>query len=366
MIYPRGKNKKYVADFHQNGTHGRKALHTTNKKIATSRAVQLEQSLENNEFETLKPTKKRSQKAVGLAEGVKEFLAYSTAEGLRRRSITKQRGILQRFTDFVQATGVHHLADVDLRSIDSYRASRKPALSPKSMHNEGQLLKQFFSWCAERLLINRNPLALRRFQRPKYSPKPSPSLCQVNAILKEASAIRFPVLALLAFTGTRSGEAAHLQIQDIDFDGNWIHFVSREGFETKTGESRKVPIHPHLRPELVKAIGSRKSGWVFTALPSRKFPNGDHHISTKHLNNDFLKVLKTLNIPSGQNGGFTVHSLRRAFKTICVNANIPREVVDVWQGHARVRAASDLYYSLSDEDSQKFMKLTPFSFQRTK
>ncbi len=121
-----------------------------------------------------------------------------------------------------------------------------------------------------------------------------------------------------------------------------------------------MPIHARLRPVLEKALVSNKSGWLFTALPSRKFPGGGHHISTKRVNEDFIKVLKLLEIPAGQEGGFTVHSLRRSFKAICVNAGIPREVVDAWQGHSRIRTASDLYYKLSDAESQRFMKMAPF------
>ena len=137
--------------------------------------------------------------------------------------------------------------------------------------------------------------------------------------------------------------------------------MSRPGFETKTGESRKIPIHDRLRPVLEEAFADRKSGWPFTAIPSRKYPDGGHHISTKRINEDLIKVLKQLKIPAGHDGGFTVHSLRRSFKTICVNGNVPREVVDAWQGHSRVRNASDLYYALGDSDSQKFMKLAPFA-----
>jgi integrase len=235
-----------------------------------------------------------------------------------------------------------------------------PVLKPKSMSNDGQLLKQFLAWCTDRQLIEHNPLASQKFRPPKAEPREGPNLMQINAILKHASATRYPVLATLAFTGARSGEVAHLRVEDVDLSGNWLHFVSRPGFETKTGESRKVPIHTLLRPVVEQALAQSNSGWLFTALPSRKFPQGGHHISTKRVNEDFLKVLKHLKLPAGRDGGFTIHSLRRSFKTICVNSRIPREVVDAWQGHTRIRTASDLYYKLSDSDSQLFMKQVPF------
>jgi hypothetical protein len=75
---------------------------------------------------------------------------------------------------------VSDLVDADLRLIDKYRSARKEELSAKSMHNEGQLLKQFFGRCAEPQLIESNPLAARKFRPPKYEPREGPTLDQME------------------------------------------------------------------------------------------------------------------------------------------------------------------------------------------
>jgi integrase len=142
-------------------------------------------------------------------------------------------------------------------------------------------------------------------------------------------------------------------------DVRWIHVVSRPGFETKSGNSWKLPIHARLR-KILEDVRHAKSGFFFTALPSKKYPAGNHAVSPKHANEDFLGVLRALGIPAGRNGKFTVHSLRHSFKATCINAGVPREVVDVWQDHAPDRAVSNLYYKLADEESQRFMQLVPF------
>ena len=74
----------------------------------------------------------------------------------------------------------------------------------------------------------------------------------------------------------------------------------------------------------------------------------------------FEKVLVKLNIAMGKKSrGYTLHSLRSSFKTSCIPAGIPREVVDEWQGTCQP-TASDAYYKLSDEVSQRFMLQAPF------
>jgi integrase len=170
---------------------------------------------------------------------------------------------------------------------------------------------------------------------------------------------RRPILAMLAFTGMRSGECRHLQPQDVEFRNNWIHIESRDGHETKTGDSRKVPIHPRLRRHLRRS-DNRERPWFFTSPATLKYPNGDHFINTKKLNEYFLDLLKELNIPAGRDEGFTLHSLRHSFKIICINSGTPREVVDAWQGHSPDRSAGSAYYRLGDDESQCFMEKVPF------
>lgn len=356
-IYPRGKRRIYHADYHHEGRHCRKSLGTTIKKVAMRRAATLEQTLETDPHlikEVIMPTK-----SMTLTEATKEFVAFSETEGRRRKTVVKQRGILQRFTAFAIENHVREVADADLRLVDKYRAFRKDSLSLKSMHNEGQLLKQFLGWCAERNFIAQNPLAGRKFTPPRAKARGGPTLEQINDILLASSAVRRLVLAVAAFAGMRIGEVLRLRVEDVDFAGNWIRVVSRPGYETKSGDSWKVPIHPRLRRDL-ESLPRRESGWFFTAQSSRKYPLGDHHINPKHANEDFIKVLKSLGIGAGRPDGFTFHSLRSSFKTICINSGVPKEVVDVWQNHAPDRAASNVYYKLSDLESQRFILTVPF------
>jgi integrase len=83
-------------------------------------------------------------------------------------------------------------------------------------------------------------------------------------------------------------------------------------------------------------------------------------LNIKHINEDFLRALHKMAIRAGRNAGLTIHSLRHSFKAICINAGIPRDVTDTWQVHAPVCAASSAYYRLSDEESQRFIRLAPF------
>lgn len=352
VIYRRGKKKTYVADFYDRGRHGRRSLRTCNLRVARDRAIKLENELISGE---LKPR----VADIKLHEAVTRYIDSARTEGLRPKTIRKYQTLLNAFAEFAMRQSVLSLGQVTARVIDQFRADRKLRLSPKSMRNDGVTLKGFFKWCVQRHLVPTNPMAAMKFRKTVSAPRGGPSREQLATILSLACGDRVAQLALLAYTGCRSGELQRLLIEDVDLEGGWVHIVSRKGAETKTGESRKVPIHDALRAVLSRLPGS-SGPCFFTAPPSKKYPDGGHWISPKHLNEDFLRLLKQAGLPAGRNGGFTVHSLRHTFETVCVNPNIPQRVVDTWLGHRSDRSMASVYYRLSDEESQRFMKLVPF------
>ena len=137
--------------------------------------------------------------------------------------------------------------------------------------------------------------------------------------------------------------------------------MSREGAETKSRKSRKVPIHPVLRPFL-KRQPQPTGSCFFSAEPSAKYPCGGHWINPKKLNERFQGVASRLELPVGRDkGGYVIHSLRHFFERVCVNAGIPQRVIDTWLGHRSDKSMGSVYYSLSDMESQAFMTKVPFS-----
>lgn len=353
-IYPRGQRRVYTADYWKDGKHHRLSLKTRNLKIAKERARKLDLQLAEGIFSS----QRVKQVKIGLVKAVDDFIAFQKAEGRRRKTWVKQEGVLQRkFAVFSSGRGVANVDEVELPLIDEYRAIQAKKLKPKSMHNEIVILKNFLGWCADRNYTLSSPLAGKKYRRPKCDPIGGPTLQQINAILVAAPAIRLVPFALLAFTGMRAGDCQRLRPEDIDLKGNWIHIVHREGAERKDSKTLKVPIHRRLLA-ILKTVPGGKRDWFLTANPSPKYPQGGHWLNMKHVCEDFKKVLAKLGISVGKkNRGYTLHSLRSSFKIICIHAGIPREVVDEWQGHAGHRpTASDGYYKLSDEESQRFMR----------
>ncbi|KKN83112.1 hypothetical protein LCGC14_0302250 [marine sediment metagenome] len=76
---------------------------------------------------------------------------------------------------------------------------------------------------------------------------------------------QFPVFYILAKTGLRSGELAHLLIEDIDLVNETLHVRSKSelGWQVKTRNARSIPLPPEPIAVLQHVIGQRREGVLF-------------------------------------------------------------------------------------------------------
>jgi integrase len=353
-IYRRGINGTYCADFWNEEQHCRVSLKTKNHKVAVDRALDIAHSLKEGTFQ-------RKKRETPMGDAIDMYLGFLTTEGRAKGTLVRYRGELRTFLEFCEQRRIKRLSAVTPAILDAFRAERRNTRLLPTVNHETLVVKGLFRWCRSRQLITLNPLVDYRVVKAVPKKRSAPTLEEVQAILANSPSWLRPILATLAFCGLRIGELQHLLVGDVDGSNNWIYVESREGAETKTRRARKVPIHPLLQQLLTKE-SHRRGPWFFCAAPSTKFPQGDHWISPKKINDAFLRIAESLGLPVGRKrNGYTVHSLRHFFETIAVNSRIPQRVIDTWMGHQSDRSMGAVYYTLTDAESQNFMNEIPFS-----
>ncbi len=348
-ISRRGKKGIWTAEFWQDGQHRRLSLRTAVKREALDRAAKLEHGL-------LHGTHRAVPHDAAVAPAVADYLTHLATEGRAPKTLVRYRGELERFRDFCAGHRVRRLGGITPSLFDRYRGLRRESIAARTLHHEGTAIKQFLKWCVSRRRLAASPLADVTLPEPPAVPRAAPALAEVRRILADCPPRRRATFALLAFTGMRSGELRQLRKRDVDLDGGWVHVVSRPDARTKTGASRKAPLHPCLRAALAAAPDA-PGPWFFSAEPSGRYPEGGRCVNTKKLNERFLAGLRRLGPPAGRDAdeGRTLHSLRRFFETHCVNAGVPQRVVDAWLGHKPDRSMASVCYRLSEEESRRFM-----------
>lgn len=351
-VYPRGKKNTYVADFWQDGKHCKVSLRTANKKVAIERATKIAADLAGGVFAA-------APAPVTVRQAVDDYIASLETENRARKTVVKYRGVFELFLAFLEQTRVIKPGQVTAGHFDRFRAERRRERHPKTVTYDGVVVKQLFKWVNIRKLIHENPLADVRLNKPPMVPKEAPGLKEVDALIAAADPTPRAWIVVLAFTGMRVGEMQRLRPEDFDLAGGWVHIRSRPGAETKTRQSRKVPIHLRLR-SVLEVLPRDKRSWLFTIAPSPKYPAGGHHINPRRVNDRLAKLLERVGLPAGRDTGFVVHSLRHFFETFTVNAGIPQRAVDAWMGHNSDKSMAAVYYRLRDEESQGFMAKVPF------
>jgi len=151
--------------------------------------------------------------------------------------------------------------------------------------------------------------------------------------------------SILAFTGMRPGEVAHLTISDVDF-GQGVFVIRPEICKTNT--LRYVPIPPNLAEKLKAYVSALKTNNLFqSSTKEAVFDNVDWHYN-------FQQRIKRLGIKRPH---LTCYSLRHSFITRCLEEDINIHKIAKIAGHDISMTAK--YEHLVTKDLKEAIKKLP-------
>lgn len=150
----------------------------------------------------------------------------------------------------------------------------------------------------------------------------------------------------LAFTGCRKGEAAEVELRDLDFDSGIILVKGTEEDGTKNGESRRVPMIIAARMLFERMLSERSN---------------EPRTAKLFLVNECQKSMDRAAKLVGMDR-ITHHDLRHLFATICIESGVDVPTVSRWLGHKDGGAlAMKTYGHLRDEHSVSAARKVSFS-----
>lgn len=178
----------------------------------------------------------------------------------------------------------------------------RPAVTPRTVNYELQVLRTFFRWAVRRNHLFINPtVTVERLRVPKRSMPKFLTAEQLKRLFGACSGRERRLFMTILLTGMRKGEVEHLVWSDINFDLGIVFIQEKpeSGWKPKTDE-RIIPMSPTLRDILLQHFAERRNdGLVF---PNRA-GGLDIHILPK-----LKKLGRRVGLP-----GITVHALRHSF-----------------------------------------------------
>jgi integrase/recombinase XerC len=338
-IYQRGAI--WQASFQHNGRQQRVSLETRSKKEARLRAAKLAGDVVAGKYAPPVPD-------VSIEQVVQQQLEYLRAEGRAKKTLQKCEGTFKRLVEFADSRGVKHLSEVNLALVDAYRANRAAeGRKPKTIHNETVLIRQLVNFALRRELIAEDPLKQLKLKLPKPTPQPCWTWNEVELILRTAKSPQREALMLLADTGMRVGELRYLTWDDVDMEQRVLRIRPKDDWRPKTGDQRAIPMSARVCA-VVQSL--RKRGrWLFTARPSKRYPEGGHQINERRLLESLKRVLKQLELPGH------LHTFRHSFISNALLTGTPEPIVRSWVGHVDAQIMRT-YTHVADQESRAAMQ----------
>lgn len=234
---------------------------------------------------------------------------------------------------------------------DSLLHDQSKPLHPKTVNKKLALLRAVIQVAIDDEMegLNEqsfNPFRNTEVEEPKGAkPRIAYSIEQLNALMaspvfaegarpiagRGEAAYWLPLLAL--YTGARLEELGQLRIEDVQTlqDVPFL-FLRPEAGSIKTGEERRVPLHPEvLRLGFLEYIEKVKQKGELVVFPLLDVSSrGKRTVMWGKWYGRYLR--ETLKIEDPR---ITFHSFRHTFKDACREAGITEEVHDALTGHKR-------------------------------
>ena len=342
-----GKGGNYYIVFHDVTRKPKEKsvpLQTTRKEVAMQRFTA---RLEEYERGDLDPWAGRAAgvKPTTAAAAVERFLLDSS-QANRPKTTAAYRSVLESVLLPTLPPGIG-VAHIDEKYISPLLYGAKhfrtgEPLKPATLRHRYRHLKAFFSWCCDAGLIKKNPMD--RIKPPKAGERVPEFLTpadlerlfrcidadfEINrggGHAREGEVMWLKDLVLFAVnTGCRLGEIISLRWQDVDFDSGFITVRNRDGFQTKSGHERAIPLSSQAM-EVLQRLGARRAdqldGYVFTSQSGGQLNAG-------YASKRFKHYVRKAKLPEY----IRFHSLRHTCASWLVQNGTPIAVVQAVLGH---------------------------------
>lgn len=336
--------KPWYAEFSHGGAKIHRALRTTNKSVAISRAHELCRRIGAGE------NLKASPSGLTLQELVNEYMTVQRGKNRAPKTIVKYEHVLKVLVEFAAAKSAKLARQ--FTSILFWAFAQKlidDKLSEKTRYNYLTIVKQLFRWAHGAKRIGENLIKGEELKEPAPTDQPCFTPAQATAILEATDDRNRALYSFLIHTGARFGEAATLRWSDLQLNQGAHGFViiQRGGSSgrTKGRKDRRIPLHPALRAELDQVPRHAANDLVFRAHPSAKYPDGSGPIDNRRALVGLKRLCKKLKFADYKR--FKLHTFRHVFASMLAAKQISYKYALEFMGHTESQIL-DLYYKMYD------------------
>ena len=270
-----------------------------------------------------------------LSPYIDSFLTMIAVEkGLAKNTVEAYSRDLVRLSEFLVSQNVGSWKQTETPHLRSYVSSlRRNGLSPRSIARHIVTVRQFYGFLEREGVINENPVPPfhmaaggRKLPQTLSADDVRKLLAQPNP--QEPLGVRDQaMLELLYATGLRVSELIALQMQQVNFQGN---FLTVKG---KGSKVRAVPFGKWARQKLLDYIKGTRPRLAKNRASVFVFINRSGRPLTRQ---GFWKLIRGHALAAGVEKRVTPHTLRHSFATHLLEGGADLRSVQSMLGHADI------------------------------
>lgn len=324
--YPKGKD--WYIDYYVNGRRKREKVGPS-KKLAEIVLQKRKVQIAEGKFLDI-----RRRERIKIDDFAEEFLNLHSKPN--KKSWKSDEYNLKAILPFFKG---RYLYDITTQDVEKYKAERandvvgkNKKISPATVNRELATLKTMFSKAVAWGKLKDSPAKNVQFLREPEGRVRYLEKEEIVKLLAKCSARLRSIVIVALNTGMRRGEILNLKWHDVDFQRDIISL-----FDTKNGESRKIPMNAQVKVTLIKVKKHPESQYIFCNRKGEPLSN---------VRKSFFTAIQNAGIIN-----FHFHDLRHTFASQLVMAGIDINTTRELLGHKDIRMT--LRYSHLSPDHKK-------------
>lgn len=361
MASLRKKGKYYYARFYDGDRSPKQkevALRRTHKEAARRKMKRLERRWERGSYD---PWTDKDPDRVDLAEAIQRFLDVKRGQNRSERTVETYEGILTRWGETLPAG---FMAD-SIRPDHIRPYVHDEDVTGSTRHKRYRHIKAFLNWAGENGLVPEEPM--ERVEKPQkgetvpayLTPDQLERLLEyidwhadnVENVAGESADVQWlrDAIVIALATGLRRGELLNLRWADVDLTEKRLHVRNRDGFQTKSGSERVVP----LRGPALEVVRRMEEEREYREDQPVLIDGRGKHVLPDRLTHRFKDMVRGAKLQNRERLSF--HSLRHSCGAWLASQGVSARIIQEILGHASTQT-TQIYSHIASNAMEEAME----------
>lgn len=256
-------------------------------------------------------------------------------------------------SNFISNIGNKPILLITSNDIERFKSERIKQVNKTTANIDLRTLKASFNLAVQWKLINENPC--KEIKQFKIEEKEILSFTdeEIKLLINSIKNVRIKrIIKFALHTGCRISEIVNLEWKDLDYKEKVLVIRNKEGFYTKSGKNRKIPLTNNIL-EIITELKEVKDKVVRIENDYLFVKENGNNYDRTNLSMEFKSCIRKI----GLSEKYNFHCLRHTFLTKLIKAGININYVKELAGHSSINTTMNYIHIVSEDLREAINKI---------